>query len=206
MDTSITALISSSMATTTTASVPTPATANPTIQTIVRAPSSLVRKLNRDVLFMIFDSIIDEEATLDIKDTAVHHSNIGALSQTCSHLREEIKSWTTKRPELIGSPVFGLINPLSTTINLCYFPVEGCPTLPSSESVWRSYPPIAIRKNIEILERWQRAMVKSMSRSGNIVDIAFAANLDNCMTMLLEDGRLSKVKRMEAWRNWRLLK
>lgn len=115
--------------------------------------------MNPDLLFMIFDAIIDTETTLIIQPNKKHHSIIGPLSQSCHKLRNEIKAWSTKRKDLIRSPTFGLFNPSTTTFSMVFVSYNFNEHKGRKGSrVWRIYSPFAAQEHLSVLELWQQAM------------------------------------------------
>ncbi|KAE8444840.1 hypothetical protein EG329_014195 [Mollisiaceae sp. DMI_Dod_QoI] len=160
--------------------------------------SSFLEKLNRDTLCMIFDTIIDTEATIIIHPNKKHHSIIGPLAQTSHLLRSEIKQWINRRKDLVRSPTFGLFNPLTTTFDMCFIAAQQLEEKPLTSKIWRIYHPAAAQKHFELLEIWQRAMTHLGKEDGcNSIALGVSGWLDVALTgkykKFVEEGKKTTV-------------
>ncbi|CZR63882.1 uncharacterized protein PAC_13779 [Phialocephala subalpina] len=134
-------------------------------------PPLIIKKLHDDILFMIFDEIIDSENTIVIRQKKIllaykprhphmykYHTILGPLSQSCHDLNDKIKKWCDVRKDLTRSVTFGLFNPLSTTFDFCYIVGGILEGPPGTSKIQRIYHPAAAVKHFLQLELWQRAL------------------------------------------------
>ncbi|CZR64026.1 uncharacterized protein PAC_13923 [Phialocephala subalpina] len=120
----------------------------------------LLTLLNRDCLFLLFDTIMNQGHTIKMTPGLQPNGLLKSLSQVSHKLRDEIKNWTYTQPNLVGTQTFGLYNPLVTSFDFAFFAVEALERNQGygKSKVRRVYHPEAAVKHVYHLEIWQRAM------------------------------------------------